>query len=209
MNSSRKIDAGEFSGWVDGFLATMKGEGSGNVPCGDCVGCCTSSKFILVRPSDVAAKSVIPGEVLFPAPGLPKGFLLMGYNERGHCPMFEDGKCSIYESRPETCRQYDCRVLAAAGASLKGESEAIASRVNSWQFSFENNASLDIANAIRASMAFLKQQAKSFPEDYLPVTETQLAALAVRIHQEFLDTEATDNSADEIIGRIVANYPTR
>lgn len=207
MDTSSKIDAGELSDWVESFLATMKGEGSGGVPCGECVGCCTSSKFILVRPTDSKAKSVIPEELLFPAPGLPEGFLLMGYNELGHCPMFKDGKCSIYESRPETCRQYDCRVLAAAGASLESESETIAGRVNAWQFRFKNSASSDMANAIRKSMAFLKAHTTSFPEQYLPVTETQLAALAVRIHKEFLDPEVAHKPDNEIIGNIVINYP--
>ncbi|MGP3372709.1 YkgJ family cysteine cluster protein, partial [Escherichia coli] len=111
------IHAGEFSEWLSSFLSTMEGTSSGDVPCGECVGCCTSSKFILVRPTDAEAKSVIPNELLFPVPGLPEGFLLMGYDENGHCPMFKDGKCSIYSARPETCRQYDCRVLAATGAS--------------------------------------------------------------------------------------------
>jgi Fe-S-cluster containining protein len=207
MESSVINDAGELADWVDHFLETMKGEGPGSVPCGECVGCCTSSKFILVRPSDFKAKAVIPEELLFPAPGLPKGFLLMGYNELGHCPMFRNGKCSIYESRPETCRQYDCRVLAATNASLEGESETIADQVNSWRFSFEKSASADAANAIRRSMKFLKQHSMSFPEEYIPVTETQLSALAVRIHREFMGPDAPDIRASEIIDKIVAEYP--
>ncbi len=207
MDRSTNVDAGDLSDWVDSFLEIMKGKGSGHVPCGECVGCCTSSKFILVRPTDAKAKSVIPEELLFPAPGLPKGYMLMGYNERGHCPMFKSGKCSIYEARPETCRQYDCRVLAVADASLKGESGTIASRVKSWQFSFEKDESADIANAIRASMAFLKQHAKSFPEEYLPATETQLSALAVRIHKEFMGPDATRISVSKLVEKVVADYP--
>jgi len=29
-----KIEAGEFSKWIDYFLSTMKGESEGDVPCG-------------------------------------------------------------------------------------------------------------------------------------------------------------------------------
>ena len=46
---------------------------------------------------------------------MPKGNMLLGYDENGHCPMLIDDKCSIYEHRPITCRSYDCRIFPAAG----------------------------------------------------------------------------------------------
>ena len=30
-------------------------------------------------------------------------------NKTGGCSMFVDGACSIYEDRPQACRQFDCR----------------------------------------------------------------------------------------------------
>lgn len=200
-------DAGEFSDWVNSFIETMKGESPGDVPCGDCVGCCTSSKFILVRPSDSEAKSAIPKELLFKAPGLPKGFELMGYDEQGHCPMFMNGKCSIYESRPETCRQYDCRVLAATGADVKDESAVIAERVNSWQFSFRDSSSAGMEKAIKRSMAFLKEYPGRFPDGYIPRSDSQLAALAIRVHKEFSESTCSTEAVDELIKEITAKYP--
>ena len=70
--------------------------------------------------------------MLFPAPGFPPGHVVMGYDDRGHCPMFKDNKCSIYEHRPRTCRTYDCRVFAAT--DVVPDAPEIAARVRRWRF---------------------------------------------------------------------------
>ena len=199
--------AGEFSDWINSFLGTMKGESSGDVPCGDCVGCCTSSKFVLVRPTDFEAISIIPEELLFPAPGLPKGYQLMGYDEQGHCPMFKSGKCSIYELRPETCKQYDCRVLAATGANIEGESKEIVETITSWQFEFSGNESRNKEKALKRAMLFLKENSEFFPRGYIPNTDSQISALAVRIYKEFINIKANSVAIDELVTKITKQYP--
>lgn len=199
--------AGEFSDWINSFLGTMKGESSGDVPCGDCVGCCTSSKFVLVRPTDFEAISIIPEELLFPAPGLPKGYQLMGYDEQGHCPMFKSGKCSIYELRPETCKQYDCRVLAATGANIEGESKEIVETITSWQFEFSDNESRNKEKALKRAMLFLKENSEFFPRGYIPNTDSQISALAVRIYKEFINIKANSVAIDELVTKITKQYP--
>ena len=76
--------------------------------------------IVAVRPhrTDRAdALAHIPKQLLFPAPQQPDE-LVMGYDERGHCPMLVDDRCSIYDHRPQACRTYDCRVLAATGLVL-------------------------------------------------------------------------------------------
>ena len=85
------------------------------VPCDGCTACCTSSQFVHIGPDETDTLARIPRRLLFPAPRLPAGHVLMGYDENGHCPMLVDGACSIYEHRPRTCRTYDCRVFPAAG----------------------------------------------------------------------------------------------
>jgi Putative zinc- or iron-chelating domain len=132
-------DAGRFSVWLDTILQVLReGQGS-DVPCGSCTACCTSSQFIHISPDEVDALAVIPANLLFPAPRLPAGHVLMGYDERGHCPMLIDGACSIYEDRPRTCRTYDCRVFAASGLNLEDPAKsAINDRVGRWQFQFVN-----------------------------------------------------------------------
>ena len=74
--------------------------------------------FIHIQPEETQTLQRIPRALLFPAPGLPKGHVLMGYCDKGQCPMLVDNQCSIYEHRPQTCRDYDCRVFAATGISV-------------------------------------------------------------------------------------------
>lgn len=186
VNMNKNISAGEFSVWLEGFTQTMRGVGEGSVPCGECVGCCTSSKFIHIRPTDKKALGIIPQELMFQAPRLPSGHSLLGYDEKGHCPLFKDGKCSIYESRPETCRQYDCRVLAASNFKISDESMEINERVNSWHFKYSNAKSIELSHAVKLAGAFLSKNKKKFPDGFIPLLNGQLAVMAVRVHPLFI-----------------------
>lgn len=113
-----ELPAGDFPAWLRHTRQVQQVRGVGSeVPCGSCTACCRSSLFIHIRPDETRTLARIPKALLFPAPGLPKGNVLMGYDERGHCPMLVDDECSIYADRPQTCRDFDCRVLAAAGLS--------------------------------------------------------------------------------------------
>ena len=121
------IPAGEFSTWLELMEAALAG-GESDVPCGECNACCQSGHFIHVAADDVDALHHIPGELLFPAPGVDDGTMVMGYNEHGHCPMLIEGRCSIYEHRPRACRIYDCRVFAATGVA--SDKPAVAEQVS-------------------------------------------------------------------------------
>jgi Fe-S-cluster containining protein len=137
----RDLDAGEFSSWLAEMQGALRGENDANVPCDGCTACCTSSQFVHVEPDETDALAHIPSELLFPAPGLPRGHVLMGYDERGHCPMFVDGGCSIYAHRPRACRVYDCRVFAATGVELDDRSKSdITARVARWRFRYDSPA---------------------------------------------------------------------
>src|SRR5262249_55142718 len=96
----RELPAGEFSAWLrePRRARALKVIGA-DVPCGSCNACCRSSYFIHVRPEETRALRRIPKQLLFPAPGLPRGHVLMGFNEKGQCPMLVDDLCSIYEDR--------------------------------------------------------------------------------------------------------------
>src|SRR5664280_1492290 len=123
MTDAGDLDAGDFSPWLASINGALRGEHGSDVPCGDCTACCTSSQFIHIEPDELDTLAQVPSELLFPAPRLPDGHVLMGYDERGHCPMLVDDRCSIYEHRPRTFRVYDCRVFAASRAfsTWKGE----------------------------------------------------------------------------------------
>jgi hypothetical protein len=75
----------------------------------------------------------------------------MGYDERGHCPMFVDGGCSIYEHRPRTCRTYDCRVFAGAGVAPDDDKPLIVAQARRWRFSYatpEGKRRHEVARAV-------------------------------------------------------------
>jgi hypothetical protein len=108
------LDAGEFRQWVEAARQAIAEGGDADVPCQGCTACCRSFQFVEVGPDETDTLAHIDPALLFPAPGRP-GFKVLGYDERGHCPMLVDDRCSIYEHRPRACRTYDCRVFAAAG----------------------------------------------------------------------------------------------
>ena len=145
------IEAGSFGAWLDDVRAAVRGERDAVVPCGECTACCTSSQFVHVGPDETAALARIPAELLFAAPGFPAGHVLMGYDERGHCPMLVDGLCTIYDDRPRTCRTYDCRIFAAA--DVVPDAPAIAARVEQWQFSYADPDEQQAHEAVRAAAA--------------------------------------------------------
>jgi Fe-S-cluster containining protein len=182
-----EVEAGPFSAWLKGLQEALRGERDAEVPCGGCTACCRSSQFVHIGPDETDTLAHIPAELLFPAPRLPQGHVLLGYDERGHCPMLVDDKCSIYEHRPRTCRTYDCRVFPAAGlvADLAGEEDdkaEIAARAGRWRFSFPTAADRAQHDAVQAAAQRL------LAESDAPIT--QLAVRAIEIHDEFGDVSA-------------------
>jgi Fe-S-cluster containining protein len=132
----------KFSEWLDEYDAGSES----SVPCGACTACCTSSQFVHIDPDETETLARVPVELRFPAPGLPEGHVVLGYDERGHCPMLVDGACSIYEHRPRTCRTYDCRVFAVTGVEPEGQ-PAIAARVAAWRIDIDDRAEWDRVRA--------------------------------------------------------------
>jgi Fe-S-cluster containining protein len=143
--TTQTVAAGRFSEWLEQLQ-------SGNemaVPCGACTACCTSSQFVHIEPDERETLARIPVGLRFPAPGLPEGHVVLGYDEHGQCPMLVDGACSIYEHRPRTCRTYDCRVFAATGVEPDASQPDVAARVHEWRFDVDDQASW---NAVRAAV---------------------------------------------------------
>ncbi|GAC1590356.1 MAG: hypothetical protein NVS3B21_07820 [Acidimicrobiales bacterium] len=135
------LDAGEFGPWVGQMQDAIDGARASDVPCGACSACCTASQFVHIGPEETDTLAHVPAELLFAAPFLPPGHKVMGYDRAGRCPMLVDGRCSIYEHRPRTCRTYDCRIFAATGVAVAGDQPLIAERVARWQFSYGSRRS--------------------------------------------------------------------
>ena len=185
-SGSDELDAGAFGPWLRSTAAVAAGEGDADVPCGSCTACCRSSYFVHVGPEDVGARRRIPPELLFPAPGRPPGHLLMGYDERGWCPMLTEHGCSIYEDRPRTCRAFDCLVHVAAGTAPDGEHDGdIADRVRRWRFRLDGPDDEARWTAVRIAARHL--ETTELPADIAPRRSADVAAAALRAHELFLD----------------------
>ncbi len=189
LSDEHDLVAGAFSSWMTEMQGALRGERGADVPCDGCTACCTSSQFIHIAPDETETLARIPAELLWPAPRLPRGHVVLGYDERGHCPMLIDNRCTIYEHRPRTCRTYDCRIFPAAGVAIDDDDDKvlIARRARRWQFSFPGPDDHVEHEAVRAAATFLDEH-----RDLLPAvtTTTQLAVLAFEIHDVFVRHDA-------------------
>jgi len=196
MSDPHDLSAGEFSTWLSETRTALKNDTGTDVPCGECNACCRSSYFIHIKPAETEALSHIPAELLFPAPGLPEGHVLMGYDEKGCCPMLKNGACSIYEHRPLTCRSYDCRIFPATGLQISGkEKRLISQQVQRWKFKQSQTEGKQKQKALEQAAAFLNHKSKLFPAGEIPGNPTQLAIMAIKIYDLFL--EDSDNLTDD------------
>ena len=178
MGSTDAIPAGSAAVWLGQITGVINHGAASEVPCGPCTACCRSSQFILVADSDAAARSAIPPELLFDAPGMPAGNHVMGYDSQGHCPMLNDTGCSIYASRPQACRAYDCRIFASTGidVGVDGHRE-IASRAAQWVFDADAESAVALA-AVRSAAAYVTANAESIG---VASSATARALAAIRI----------------------------
>lgn len=194
---SRESAAGDFSSWL--LEVGNASEGGIDVPCGDCTACCTSSQFIHIAPDETEALARIPDDLQFPAPGRPEGTVVLGYDERGHCPMLVGGGCSIYEHRPRTCRSYDCRVFSAAGLEPDDEAkQAITERTRRWRFAHPTAEDHRQHAAVRNAAEFIGANAGRFPDGVIPRDPTQRAVLAVGLHEMFLAVGTAADSSPSV-----------
>jgi Fe-S-cluster containining protein len=205
-----EVAAGEFSSWMTEIRGAIRGEHGSDVPCGGCTACCTSSQFVHIGPDETDTLEHIPVSLLFPAPRLPRGHVVMGYDERGRCPMLIDNRCSIYEHRPRSCRTYDCRVFPAAGVELEDDKVLIARQARRWRFSFPARDDRNQVDAVRAAARFLEEHTALLPAEVAPANRTQLAVLAVGISDLFLgrdeetgDTTVVDPEPDVVRGEVI------
>jgi uncharacterized protein len=183
------LDAGDFSAWLGSVLGAIRDREPSAVPCAGCTACCTSSQFVHIEPDEVDVLAHIPAALLFPAPGRPHGHVLLGFDERGHCPMLVEGGCSIYEHRPRTCRSYDCRVFAASGIEPGEAQVAIARRARRWRFRAPDaDARAELA-AVESAGRTLDERRTGLGPTPVPADPTQLAVLAVDVSGVFLERD--------------------
>jgi len=174
MGDETPLPAGSLSGWLGAMQASLRGEVDADVPCDGCTACCTSSQFVHIGPEETEALAAIPEELLFPAPRLPRGHVVLGYDEKGHCPMLVGGACSSYEHRPRTCRTYDCRIFPATGIVPDEDGkEAIAARALRWRFDVDG---------IDDAVQFVKRHRPARGA-------TEKAVLAIEVYDAFVEVD--------------------
>ena len=182
------LDAGDLGQWVTRMERALAGAESADVPCGGCTACCRSSQFVHVGPEETATLARIPRAVRFPAPGLPPGHWVLGYDAQGRCPMLGPDGCSIYEDRPRACRTYDCRLFAATGVDPGATRPEIAARVARWRFSCAGPETATTAAALRAAGDFLAARRGEWPGE-VPVGEAPLALAVLEVHDLFVRSD--------------------
>ncbi len=196
--SGNAVSAGEFSVWLHETREALRTGAASDVPCGTCTACCTSSYFIHIGPNETDALAHIGEDGLIPAPGMPHGHMLMGYDHEGLCPQMsrpEEGLCAVYAHRPQTCRRYDCRVFAAVGITAGDDKPRINKRVEEWVFDYSDRDAHREQDAVRAVTRFIRENASHFPGGKIPESPSQLAVLAIKVYPLFLDREHSGDSA--------------
>ncbi len=199
--------AGPFSRWLDTFTRALRDNLSVVVDCGGCTACCRNKSFIQIAPEESETRAAIPRELLFPAPGLPEGYYILGYDTRGHCPMLVDNRCVIYARRPRTCRIFDCRVLTAAGISVtEDRTSPVDVQAARWQFVCSEQEELDSLQAIKAAAAYIQQQTAYLPEKWQPGNAFQTGVLAVVAGPLFLENSQETDPLTVTVNDLIKSF---
>jgi Fe-S-cluster containining protein len=202
--SASTVDAGEFGTWVEAMTAMLRGGPGLDVPCGACVGCCSSSWPIALRAEDAEIAAALPPALLIDPPGAPEGVRYMGYRSDGTCPMLEAGRCSVYARRPATCRDFDCRLFAATGLPSAGRGKPlIDARIAAWRFRYATPEEAATHVAMRAATRFIVGRARTVPGIRWPDSPVSVAGLAFKSWRVFLDPEAGELDARLLADRIL------
>ena len=191
----------QFSLWLRDVQAALAEEQPADVPCGACNACCRTSHVIHVRPEERRARARIPRKYLLPAPGLPPGNLVLGFDQSGCCPLLVGGRCTIYDDRPLACRTFDCRIYAAAG--IAADRAAIAQQVERWRFTYPTHDDRDRHAAVTAAARYIPQHPECLASAAARRDPLRVAVLAIAVHEEFLQT-ASDAAGPEPSGRAIA-----
>lgn len=77
-----------------------------DVPCGSCVDCCSNLSPYLTEEELMSGQYVYS---FMKVDGCDRPVVAIPKAEHGGCMYLINQKCSIYERRPKSCRQFDCR----------------------------------------------------------------------------------------------------
>ena len=181
---SDALPAAPFAAWLRDMQLALAEKQPADVPCGTCNACCRTSHFVHVRADERKTLALIPRELLFPAPGLPPGTMVMGYDETGCCPLLVCSRCTIYDRRPIACRTYDCRIYAATG--VPADRDDIVAQVERWRFAYPAQEDRERQAAVSAAARFVGDPVTSPLSVTARREPVRIAVLAIAVHERFL-----------------------
>jgi len=79
---------------------------TGEVPCGECHLCCCN-ELVVLYPQDEPTRYSLEKHPFLP------GKHVIAHKENKECVYLNEQGCSIWEDRPQLCKEFDCRVMAA------------------------------------------------------------------------------------------------
>lgn len=182
--SDEELPAGDFSAWLRDTGAALAEKRPAQVPCGACNACCRTSHYIHVRPEERRALRKLPRAYLYPAPAMPPGVFVLGYDAAGRCPLLVEERCTIYADRPIACRTFDCRIYAAAG--IAADRPDIHEQARRWAFTYPSAQDLEEQEAVRAAVRFIGEHPESLPSAAAHRQPLRVAVLAIAVHERFL-----------------------
>jgi len=198
------VDAGDFRQWLEAMSASLRGGPGLDVPCGDCVGCCSAAWPIALRAADAKLVGQLPPDYLHEVPDAPVGIRYMGYRADGTCPMLLNARCTVYEHRPQTCRDFDCRLFAAAGLASAGPGKTpVDRRIGAWRFRYATREDEKTHRAIKATADFITGPGRTVATIRLPTSPIAIAGIALKAHRVFLEERTDQLSVETIARRIV------
>lgn len=198
------IDAGEFGAWLLAMTLTLQGHGDNAVPCGDCTGCCSAAWPVALREEDRDLLPLVPAAYLLTVDNAPPGVRYMGYRSDGTCPMLVEQRCTVYARRPQTCRDFDCRLFAAAGMPSAGAGKAmIDRRIRAWRFRYATPAAKAHHEAIMRTAQFITAQRGTAAGQLFPSSPIAIAGIAFKAHTVFLDPNEAPRSTETLTDAIL------
>lgn len=132
------VPAGSVSTFVRKTKKVLLHQQTAVVPCGDCTACCECGYDVDLRPGEGEGLEYVERG----------GIRYLKHDDADRCFYLKDGKCSIYESRPAACREYDCRLMFYCGVMPK-DNPKIKEAIRRWKPVLNTHQDRELLMAIR------------------------------------------------------------
>ncbi len=122
----------------------------------------------------------------------------MGYDRDGRCPMLKKEGCLIYQYRPETCRTFDCRILAAAGLTSAEKHNPVFQQAKRWKFTFPAQKDREEFAAVQRAAGFFQSHPNLFGDAVSQMDAIRMSVAAVKVYDQFVDSDGKRATTQEV-----------